>query len=439
MPKKEDAAFFSSVNAALLEKSSLLPSVIIWIVILSVTWFIVWANFAQIDELTRGEGKVIPSSQTQIVQNLEGGIVSEIYVKEGEEVKKGQQLLKIQDVNFASSLRERKISIHELSAKRIRLEAEATGKEFTVDEVIKEAIPERFIEQERSLYVSNQEQLLNSLEILQLQLQQRQNELDEVKTTRSKLQQSYRLLLQEITLTEPLARKGIVSQIEFLKLKRQVSDIKGEINVIEITIPKINASIEEAKSKMTDMRLKFQNSAKQELNEVTAEISRIQESQDVFQDRVARTVVKSPVNGTIQKILVNTVGGVVKPGMELIEIIPSDDTLIIEAKIKPSDVAFLYPGQKAKVKFTAYDFLIYGGLEGEVIHISADTMRDQNEHNYYLVRIRTKKNYLGPKDKSLKIKVGMIANIDIITGKKSIIDYILKPILRAKENALSER
>jgi len=303
---------------------------------------------------------------------------------------------------------------------------------------LKKSIP-TLLEHEKSLYNSNKEQLQNQEEMIRDQIIQKQNELKEARAKKNKLQNAYNLIQNELDINAPLVKKGLVSKIEFLKLKRQASNIKGDLNAIAYTIPKIKSQMEELKRKEQNIYYEFQNRAKEQWNEVTAKISALEESKSAIEDKVKRTLVLSPVNGIIKTIYVNTIGGAIKPAMDLMEIVPNEDSLLIEAKIKPSDIAFIRPEERAKIKFTAYDFSIYGGLEGKVVNIGADTIKDEKGESYYLVRIKTDKNYLGTKEKPLKIIPGMVARVEIITGKKSILDYILKPLLKAKENALTER
>ena len=239
---------------------------------------------------------------------------------------------------------------------------------------------------------------------------------------------------------EPSFKKGLVSEVEYIQLQRRVNDLRGELDAAILAVPRVESTIKEAKNKIEEAKLAFKNNAKKELNEVSAEIARINESQISLSDRVERTYVRSPVNGIVSKMMVHTVSGVIKPGENIAEIVPLEDKLVAEVKVKPADVAFLRPGLDTMVKFTAYDFSIYGGLKGTVTQISADTeTNEKTGESYYLVRIETDKNYLGSEEKPLRIKVGMIVSADIITGKKTILDYLLKPILKAKQNALTER
>ncbi|WP_067174834.1 HlyD family type I secretion periplasmic adaptor subunit [Sulfurospirillum sp. UCH001] len=435
---ENDLEFMSSLSEAVLQKAPSSSRKILWVIAIAVFWVILWASIAEVDELTRGEGKVIPTQQLQVIQNLEGGIVSEILVKEGDNVKKGQVLLRIDDKNFASSFGESRLRYVELKAKSMRLEAEANAQPFSINN---DTSPEmqKQIAYEKSLYDSNQEQLLKNIQILQEQARQKENELTELESKVSQLQNSYELVKRELSIMEPLVKKGLVSEMEFLQLKRQTNNIQGELQTTRLAIPRVQSAILEVKSKRGEAELNFKNRAKKELNEAVAEMSRLQEVHTSLEDRVQRTLVRAPVDGTIKQLLVNTVSGVVKPGMNILEIVPTEDTLLIEAKIKPSDVAFLRLGLDATVKFTAYDFSIYGGLKGKLVFISADTITNDRGESYYLVHIKTDKNHLGTPEKPLALMVGMTTTVDILTGKKTVLDYLLKPILKAKQNALRER
>ena len=433
-----DLRYMSSLSAAVLAKSPSASKRILWLIVGVVIWFLVWASQAQVDELTRGEGKIIPSNQVQILQNLEGGIVSEILVHEGDAVLAGDILLKIDNKGFTSSFEESQLRLNELNAKFLRLNAEANEQDFDVDTFKSNQMLSQ-VRFEKSLYDSNKEQLGESLKIINEQIRQRQNELNELEAKIEQLKSSYALMQKEVEITTPLFKKGLVSEVEFLQLKRQANSMKGDLEAARLSIPRVQSTIIEAQNKITETKLGFRNNAKKELNEVAAEIARIQETQTTLEDRVSRTLVRAPVNGTISRLLVNTISGVVKPGMDLIEIIPSEDKLIAEVKVKPADIAFLRPGLKAMVKFTAYDFAIHGGLEGKLTQISPDTITDDKGDSFYMVRIETEKNHLGSEINPLKIIVGMTVSVDIMTGKKSVLDYLLKPILKAKNSALRER
>ena len=436
---KEDLEYMNSVSSAMLMKNSLGTKLMLWISFIVIIWLIVWAYYADIDSLTRGEGKVIPSSQVQVIQNLEGGIVSDIMFTEGDQVKKGDILIKIDDTNFNSLYLESQLKYNELEAKSIRLLAESTGNPFRVSKSVRTKSP-HLIKHELSLYKTNKAQLENNIAIYKHRLRQKRNELKEAQAKLGQLSHNYDLITQEVNLNRPLVKEGIVSEVEFLQLRRQANNIRGDMKATKLSIPRLISVIEEQKDNIKEVKLKFKNKAKEDYNGVKAEMYRIKQGNVAREDKVKRTFVRSPVDGTIKQLLVNTIGGVVKPGMDIVEIVPSEDKLVVEAKIQPKDIAFLYPGQRAIVKFSAYNFAIYGSLQGKVTNISADTIIDKiDKKNYFMVRIETDKNYLGDGEKKHYVMVGMTASVDIVTGKKTVLEYILKPILRAKENLLSNR
>ena len=436
---EDDLEYMNSVSSAMLMHTTISTRILLWIGAAVIIWLIYWAYNAEIDALTRGQGKIIPSHQIQVIQNLEGGIVTDILVSEGEHVKKGDILVKIDDTGFLSSFAENQLRYNELQAKSIRLLAESTGKLFKVTKEIRKRSP-NLIRYEESLYKTNKEQLQNNILIYNRRLWQKRSELTEAQAELIQLTRNYSLISKEVELNRPLVKKGIISEVEFLQLQRQQSTIKGNTKAIELSIPRLISILEEQKDNIKEIKLKFRNAAKEAFNEARAEMSRLESSNIAREDKVKRTLVRSPVDGTIKQLLINTIGGVLRPGMDIIEIVPTQDNLLVEAKIRPADIAFLYPGQKAIVKFSAYDFAIYGSLTGVLTLISADTIVDDvDKQSYYLVRIKTDKNWLGNEHKKLYIIVGMTANVDIVTGKKTVLDYILKPILRARENTLSER
>ncbi len=435
---ENDLEYVSSLSEAVLSQNERKTKWILNVVFLSVIWLIVWATYAEIDEITRGDGRIIPFSKNQMVQNLEGGIVSEILVKIGAVVEQRELLLKIDNKGFESSFAENQIKLNELEARRVRLFAEANDKFFKASDLLISQIP-LIVANEKSLYTSHKKHLKNQLSIINEQIFQKKMELKELQGKIKNLKKSLTLINKEVKITKPLVDRGIESKKDFFKLKREQNGVRSEIENIKLSIPRVKSGIKEFNRKIQDVKLAFKNKAKREYNEIRAEIERIKSKKSAVADQVKRTLVVSPVKGKIKQIFVNTIGGVVKPGMNLIEIVPMEEKLVIEAKIKPSDIAFLYPNQKAVVKFTAYDFSIYGGLDGKVTNISADTIKDEKDNSFYLVRIETDKNFLGNEKKQLAIIPGMTVSVDIFTGKKTIMDYILKPILKAKRNALTER
>ncbi len=435
-PRNRD--LITDIRATILVQSPRGGRWIIWLTLIFVVVFIIWAAFSELEEVTRANGKVVPSSQIQVVQNLEGGILSQLNIRVGDVVARNQVLLKIDKTRFTASYNESRASFLALTAKVARLEAEVQGKKFVIPEVVKKENLQ-IGSREAQLYTSRMRALENSKQILKEQLAQRRQELAELQGKLKELNRTNEILKKEISITRPLVSQGAVSEVDILRLERQSSEMRGSIQAIELSIPKVRSQIKEAKKAIEDEKLKYINLAREELNKAYTDLESISASSVALADRLQRTEVRSPVKGTVNRILVNTVGGIIQPGMDLIEIVPLEDSLLIEARIKPSDIAFLRPDQKAMVKFSAYDFTIYGGLEAKLEQISADSLTDERGDDYYLVRLRTQKNYLGSEDEPLPIIPGMIVTVDIISGKKTVLSYLLKPMLRAKYLALRER
>lgn len=435
---ENDYNFMRSLSAAVLEDTpSKLRSVLLfWII--TVVFLLVWAGFSSIDELVRGDGQVVPGGENQMIQHLEGGILSEILVKEGQKVQSGDTVLKIENVKSASTYESSQYKSAEVRAKIIRLRAEALGIGFNPSAADLKEIPEQ-IAQERSAYMANQEYINSQISALNDLYRQKQSELAEAKSRIAESKRSLAFIREEIAMTEPMVAQGIKPRVEFLQLQRQASDIQERYNAVVTSIPRLNAAMNEITNKIRQARGEFTSKARIELAGAQTEIKRVGAESSALQDEVTRTEIKSPINGIVQKLYVNTLGGVIKPGDNLIEIVPTEGGLLAEAKIKPADIAFIYPGQDAIVKVTAYDYSIYGSLHGKVVTISPDTVTDKQDNIYYVVKIQTDKKYLGTKEKPLKIIPGMMINVDIVTGKKTILQYILKPIIKAKQYTFSER
>lgn len=380
----EDLSFASSAAAAVLHQSPRGGQQLLWMIMAFVVGIIVWAAFAGIDEFTRGEGRVIPSRSVQLIQNLEGGIVAEVFVREGQVVKRGEPVIRLDSISFSSSLSETKVNQAQLQAKATRLKAEAEGTEFPEAQLLA-TLSNATVNAEKNLYLARQREKIASSQIIIQQITQKRQELSELAAKGSQLGRSYRLLKEELDLTQPLVAEGAVSQVELLRLKRQENDLRGEFEAVKLSTPRIESSLIELEQTLKAQESAFKSQAQSDLNDVNAELSRLQETTQAIVDQVDRRVVKSPVTGTIKQMFVKTLGGVVQPGMDLLEIVPSEDSLLIETKIRPADIAFMHPGQKATVKFTAYDFSIHGGLQGEVVNISPDTILDEEGESFYLV------------------------------------------------------
>ncbi len=417
------------------EKSS---RALIWVLLvlcLSLLW---WASWATLDELARGEGRVIPSKQLQVVQNLEGGIVADIMVTEGSLVEAGQPLIKIDDTLFASSFQENQLKVLELQARAARLRAEIAGvaaPDFGSE--LNAELPE-LIKQEQVLFDQRMAGQESADQVLLTQIAQKQQRLAQARNKQQQATDALALSQREVDILRPLVEDGVVSEVELIRAEKNLLEHRGELSRWSFEIPEIEAEISELERKREQQLLSFRQNAQEELNSILAELPRLSQSKGALEDRVARTQVRSPVKGTVKQLMVNTIGGVVQPGMELLSIVPVEDALLVEARVRPADIARIYPGLTARVKFTAYDFAIYGALEAEVVHVSADSIQTDQGESFYLVRVKTARNYLGSQQQPLPIIPGMVAQVDIMTGKKTVLDYLLKPLLRAKEHALTE-
>lgn len=401
--------------------------------------FVVWANIANLDEVTRGDGKIIPSSDVQALQSLDPGIVEEFLVKEGDFVEEGQVLVRLRDIEAASDLGANRARYLGLLAAITRLQAEAEGKETVEfpDEVKKEA-PESVAEEINS-FRANMLQLAGQENVLEKQLTQREQELDELNSRIGDLKGVIHLQRKEMNLIKPLVEKGSAPKLELLQLQRGIQERVSELNGLKSSLPRAKSAIEEANARMEEIQQTAKTEAQTELAAKLTELNEIRERLSGLEERKVRKEMKSPVSGTIQEITVSTVGGVVRAGEDLIKIVPKDDQLIVEARVKPSDRAFIYPGQPAVIKITAYDFSIYGGLKGELLDISADTIEDDQGNPFYRVRLRTHETELKRKGEVLPIIPGMVTSVDILTGQKTVMQYLLKPFVKTLDNAMNER
>ena len=435
---RADAPFMSDSNAAVIIGASHSSHLILVFTAIFIVFALTWAALADLDEVTRGEGKIIPSAKIQVVQNLEGGILTEILVQEGDYVDKEQPLLRLDDIRFSSSYKETRSKYLTLLARSARFYAEANNKPVEIPAIVWKEDPE-LAENETALFISRASALQANINVLKQQETQTKQELAEHNAQKNKLARSYDLVKQELDMSAPLEADGAISEVEILRLKRSVNELRGELEATRLAVPRLQSAYEEIRSKIADTEISFRTEARGKLNEIEAELSSIEETLRGQEDRVNRTLVTSPVKGTVKQILVTTVGGVIKPGMDLVEIVPLEGNLLVEAHVRPADIAFLRPDQKAQVKLTAYDYAIYGGLPAKLEHISADTITDENGESFYLIKVRTERNYLGSESHPLKIIPGMTAVVDILTGEKSVLDYLLKPVLRARDNAMRER
>jgi adhesin transport system membrane fusion protein len=411
-----DFAFANEVRAAVELRTPRTARLLLFWSLALVAIALIWAHFAVLDEVKRGNGRVIPSRQTQVVQSLEGGIVGAILVREGEIVLEGQPLMRIDDTSFASQLGEVRERRGAMAARVARLEAEVQGRDLPAfpAELI-DSVPSA-VEAERNLFEARQRKLAQETDVL---LQQEK-----------RLTDTLRLLDKELEITRRLHGQKVIPEIEMLRLERQATDMRGQLA--------------ETKSRIANIKTAFRAQAEEDLAKSRADLAVLDESIKAARDKVLRTELRSPVKGIVNKLNVTTIGAVVQPGANLMDIVPLDDTLLVEGRIRPQDIAFIRPDQDAIVKITAYDPQVYGSLKGKVERISADAIEDKAERGekgetFYRVIVRTEKNYLGTAEKPLPIIPGMVATVEVLTGEKSVLDYLLKPARMLRDEALRER
>ena len=451
-----DIEMADDVYGALLTEGPNIHRWTIWTLAALLISFITWSYFAALDQVTTGEGKVVPSSKTQEIQSLDGGILKELYVYDGMHVKKGQKLVLIDDVRVKSDYNQQQKELDSLRADIIRLRGELssilvgddndwrfriqiTKKNITFPSDLNRDSPE-LVARQKQEYNGRLDSLINQISIQASRIEQKQQEIIELTSKIYIADKNYSFAKKELELTRPLAEKKIVPEIELIRIQRTANEANGALLSLRLVVPKLQSSLAEEISKRLETVLVYRTETRAELNQFQSSLSRILEAQKSTSDKVSKSLLHSPVIGTIKVVHKTTLGSVVRPAETIMEIVPTEDKLLIEAKIKPQDIAFLHPGLKAIVKVTAYDFAKYGGLTGKVEHISADTTVDDKGNSFYIIRIRTDASSLFDRNNTeMPIIPGMMTTVDIITGKRTILEYILNPVLRAKQTALRER
>jgi membrane fusion protein, adhesin transport system len=442
--QSSDFAFANDIRAAVELRTPRTARLLLFAALALLFVFLLWAKFAVLDEVKRGNGKVVPSQQTQVVQTLEGGIVSAILVQEGALVEKDQPLARIDDTNFAAQFGEVRERRAAMAARVTRLQAEAQGHDhvdFAADLV---AASPRSVDAERAVFDAHMRKLTQDLDVVQQQKNQKEKEIDELKASETRFSETLKLMTREVQLTRNLYNQKVVPEIEMLRSDRQATDMQGQLQVTRATLIKTQAAIEEASARIATTRATFRAQAEDDLAKSRGDLAVLDENIKSAQDRVRRTELRSPVHGVVNKLNITTLGAVMQPGASVAELVPLDDTLLVEGRVRPQDIAFMRPGQDAVVKLSAYDSSVYGSLHGKVERISADTITDdkgdKNERGetFYRVMVRTEKNHLGTTEHPLPIIPGMVATVEIQTGQKSVLDYIMKPARMLRDDALRE-
>jgi adhesin transport system membrane fusion protein len=424
--------FIASTSAAVLDTVSYKVSTVVKIVVSFIVLFLIYAVSFDIDEISRGQGQFIPTSKVQYIKNLEGGVVSSIYAKEGDSIKKGQVLMKLSPISYQTKLDENNIRLSELIAKKSRLKAESQGLPMEEIECNGECDKD-LIELEKSYYLSNKKELKRNISKQMEQLKFQESALVDAKNKFEVLNENYKMLKEEFKTKKKLEEQKIFTRYELRELERELNDALSGVRSAKENIVQTKTQIQEIKDGIEETKLTFRNKASSLYSETVAEILRLKETQKNLEDILERTIIRSPVDGVIKELFVHTIGSSVQASADIMTIVPDNYEMIAEVKVKPEEIAKLHIGQDVKLKVTAFDYSIYGDLEGKITNISPDTIIDKDTgDSHYLIYVKTKKNYLNNNEK-YKIKVGMMVNADILVGKKSIMSFLLKPILKTTQ------
>lgn len=384
-----------------------------------------WAATAKLDKVTRGQGRVVPSNQLQEVQYLEGGIVQEILVSAGQPVKTGQVLVRLDPTRMSAEFAQGRDSYQLLSARMMRLEALASGKALSFPQTLERAAP-KIVEDERRLYEARKAEFDAAIGVAAAKL-------NEAESRRNIAEEARALANEEMRIISPLVDKGIEPRIELIRARQRLVAAQGEAQSAKL-------AADGAREERQQTEKSFYSNVGDELAKAKAEMAAIAGDLPALEDKVARTEVKSPIDGVVNRVLVATLGGVVQPGQTIVEVVPSEDTLLVEAEIKPADIGFLSIGQKARVKITAFDSAVYGALDGRIESISPDAIKDEETHErHYLIKVRTDKDAIKAGGGELKILPGMAAEVDVLNGKRTILSYLMNPISKVQSKALRER
>jgi len=434
----EDADFMAEAEAATRLQARWSASALLFTVAALFISFILWASFAEVEQITRGTGQVAPSSETQMVQSLEGGILAELLVQEGSAVRKGDVLARVSNVAFASDEQGIQAKAASLTLKRDRLKAEAEGRDFVPDAKLAEKFP-AIAANEVALHESRLRDLKNALSLLDDKIAQSEASLREISAQIGGMSQTRSLLQKEVDMTSAMVAKKAAPEMNLIRAQRELADISGNINAASQRREAVNAELSVSKRERAQKESVFKSEALTDISDVEANLAPLAASLRTATDRVDRSELRAPADGIVKTIHQNTVGGVIEPAKVVMEIVPIHDKLKVTAKVSPNDIGFLKVGQQVKVKITAYDAQRYGALDGHLTRIGADTVTDSKGNVFFEIDATTDKNHLGTEADPKPITPGMVAQVDVITGKRTIMSYLMKPFLRARYEALTER
>ena len=411
---------------------------LLWFIAILFAVLFAWAAIAEIDTVTRADGRVIPSAKLQVIQNLEGGIVAEILAKPGQLVNAGDKLVALSTVQHDAEKQSRFQQLLALDARASRLNAQANGSKPRFSQDVSRHAPE-VMAAETAAYLGKQAEQASQIGVLDAQIEQKQRELQEAQIALKSARQGLALGREERETVAKMVERGLEPRLELVRIDRSVSELEARAELAPVTIERVRSAIVEMRARRDAALGQFRSETLADLNRTMGDLNAMQQSMPALADRVARTEIKAPMKGIVNRVFVSTIGGIVKPGDAILEIVPGDDKLVVEALVQPKDIGFTKIGQHANVKITAFDYAIFGSMEGQVVNISADAVPNEKGEAFYQVRIETKTPVIEAIDKKLSIIPGMQAQIDIVTGKRTILQFLSKPLIALKENAFRER
>ena len=409
-----------------------------WPVMILLAVSIGWANFATLDEVSIATGEVVPAGRIRVIQHLEGGIIQEIYVTEGDTVREGQTLLQLDLASGGTNQEELQVRIDSERLVKARLEAEATGSELNFPEDVALRRP-AIVAAQRQAYEARRRELSSTIQVMREQVKQRVLEVEELTARSRAVESNYRLASERLKMSKSLLAEGLTAKMEHLELEAEVENLDGEMKSLRPSLPKVEAAVEEARQRQQETESRFRREAQDQLGKIEENIARVTELLSDATAQGIRAEIKSSINGVVKNMRYNSIGNVVKPGEPIMELVPTGDRLVVEAKLNPIDRGYVNEGQAATVKISTYDFARYGGLEGIVIRVAPDSSTDEDGAPYFRVVVQTDKNFLGLREGNLPITPGMQATVDIHTGEKSVMDYLVKPVLKLRHEAFRER
>jgi membrane fusion protein, adhesin transport system len=402
---------------------------------------LVWMSFAKLDISVHAIGKVVPSSRVQTIQSLEGGIVRSLAVREGQSVKRGDLLGVVENLQYNAELGEGQQNQNAYQSAIARLDAELGSRPPVFDARLRQQAPGLVAEQ-RQLWASRQRELRTALDVVHQQIAQRQEELSEARSRVQALTQVLGPARETMAIEEKLLAQGAGARADFLRARQEVSRLEGELESARINVPRVQAALEEGRSHLVELQARHQAEGSRERSDLEGKTVALNEQMAAREDRVKRRELRSPMDGIVNRLNIHTEGAVAKAGETIMELVPIQDTLLIAARVKPADIAFIRPGQAAQVRVTAYDSSIFGSLQGKVVRVGADAVadeKDQKNEPYFEVYVETQRNYLGKPEERLTISPGMTADASIQTGKRTLMEYLLKPVVKTFDKSLRER